>query len=465
MALKSNYNIAESSINEFLRVLVPEALGKDIEAEFGNYSGKIEIIIEIDGKKGVYHYQDYQDKIEDQKIVILKTAILKLYEKKYPWGGLIGVRATKVVKKLSGLGFNYEEIKEILQELYLVSLEKATLLIKIYLKGIEIMNSSAYSLYVGIPFCPTKCRYCSFASFEIDGPVGQRYYDRFVQTLIKEIELTGKLIREKNMKIESIYIGGGTPSTLSEIDLEKILVAIDEYIDKSNLREFTFEAGREDSITEQKLKIAKKYGVDRVSLNPQTFNVWTLEKINRKFNRENFDNCYNMMKELGFIINMDLILGLPGESEEDIIRTLDELKKYDIENLTIHSLALKKSSALFKDTDVEVKDISREKVENKVKMIIEEKGLEPYYIYRQKNSVDWGENVGYSKIGMESIFNIEMIEENQSTIGLGGGAITKKITKLAEARDDIKRIVNPKEPATYINEMEKRFQEKVELFK
>ncbi|MGL4688060.1 MAG: radical SAM protein, partial [Fusobacteriaceae bacterium] len=236
------------------------------------------------------------------------------------------------------------------------------------------------------------------------------------------------------------------------------------YIDKSNLKEFTFEAGREDTITDRKLEIAKEYGVDRVSLNPQTFNLEILKKLNRSFNKENFDRCYNKMKELGFIINMDLILGLPDESEKEILCTLETIKDYDIENLTIHSLALKKASVLFKDLNRKVSDLNREKVEAKVKEVLKEKKMEAYYLYRQKNSADWGENIGYSKLGFESIFNVEMIEENQSTIGLGGGAITKKIIKVESERDNIIRVINPKEPATYIREMRERFLEKVKLF-
>ncbi|MBP6322350.1 MAG: coproporphyrinogen III oxidase [Fusobacteriaceae bacterium] len=464
MGINSNYLISENSINEFIRVLIPEAADKDIHVNFSDFESKIIIKIEIDGIEKEFNYENYLDKIDDQKVIILKTALLKFYEKKYPWGGLIGVRPTKVVKRLLNVNFSDYEIKKILKELYLVTDEKIELLVNIFKKELEIMNSEAYSVYIGIPFCPTKCRYCSFASFEVNSPVWERYYKGFVETLLEEIELTGQLIKDKGMKIESIYIGGGTPSTLLEGDLEKILIAVNKNIDMSNLKEFTFEAGREDSITDKKLHLAKEYGVDRISLNPQTFNTETLKKINRNFNKKNFDRCYKIIKEIGFIINMDLILGLPDEDETDIIKTLEVLKDYDIENLTIHSLALKKSSPLYKDKDLKVSDISREKVESKVKELVALKGMNPYYIYRQKNSADWGENVGYAKDGFESIFNVEMIEENQSTLGLGGGAITKKITKIDGERDEIIRIVNPKEPATYINEMKKRFEDKVRLF-
>lgn len=465
MKIESNFEIGENSIKEFIRVLIPEAVEKDIFANYIEEKEHLILQLEIEGLKETFKYSNFQNKLEDLKIVILKSSLLKIYKKELSWGGLIGVRPTKVIKKLMGLQFSFSEIKVILKDLYLVSDEKIELLMNIFLKEIEIMNSKAYSIYIGIPFCPTKCRYCSFASFEINSPVGERFYKGFVETLLEEIELTGKLINDKKMRVESIYIGGGTPSTLKEDDLEKILIHIDKFIDKTNLKEFTFEAGREDSITYKKLELAKAYGVDRVSLNPQTFNSETLKNINRDFNLENFNLCYEWMKELGFIINMDLILGLPKESEDDIIRTLETIKGYDIENLTIHSLALKKSSPLYKDTDSKVSDLSRERVEMKIAEVLRGKEMEAYYIYRQKNSVEWGENVGYAKKGFESIFNIEMIEENQSTIGLGGGAITKKIDQGNINRTEVTRVINPKEPATYIREMRERFEEKVELFK
>lgn len=464
MKIVSNYPLMENSINEFVRVLLPELMEKELHVEFSYCDDRLIVKLDIDGEERVYSFENLEERLDDQKIIALKTSLMKFMDRFLPWGGLIGVRPTKVVKRLHQLGYSYEKIKSILEELYLVTDEKAELLIKIYRKEIELMNSKATSLYIGIPFCPTKCRYCSFASFEIESPVGVRYYKGFVETLLKEVELTGKLIKDADMRIESIYIGGGTPSTLTEEDLEALLIAVDTHIDKTHLREFTFEAGREDSITEKKLLIAKKYGVDRVSLNPQTFNAETLEKINRKLDMENFERCFHIMKNLGFIVNMDIILGLPGEGEAEILKTLETIEGYDIENLTVHSLALKKASVLFKDMDREVTELSRNIVEERIAALLKRNQLEPYYIYRQKNSADWGENVGYAKLGFESIFNMEMIEENQNTIGIGGGAITKKITRSENERDEIVRFVNPKEPATYIREMEERFYEKVKLF-
>lgn len=463
MLINSDFEINIRSIEEFARVMVPEALDKTMNLSMKETSNTIEITMEIDGRKGNFIYANQEDKIDEQKQTMVKILLLKVYEKKYSWGGLMGVRPTKVLRRLLSLGYSYKEAEEMLRNFYIVSDEKIELLINTVRKEMEFLNREYINLYIGIPFCPTKCKYCSFASYEISGGVG-RYYKGFVETLLKEIEMAGKFLKDEGYKIESIYIGGGTPSTLTEDDLEKVLKKINENIDMSCLKEFTFEAGREDSLTEKKLELVKKYGADRISLNPQTFNENTLKKVNRNFNRENFDRYFRIAKEMNFIINMDLIIGLPDENTEDVLYTLNELEKYDIENLTIHSLAFKRASKLFKE-DKNRKELDREIIEKRIKELIEKKQMKPYYMYRQKNIMEWGENVGYAKEGKESVFNIEMIEENQSTMGLGGGAITKIVVEETEFRDYIERIINPKDPALYIKEMKERMESKYKLFK
>lgn len=463
MLINSDFEINIRSIEEFARVMVPEALDKTMNLSMKETSDTIEITMEIDGRKGNFIYANQEDKIDEQKQTMVKILLLKVYEKKYSWGGLMGVRPTKVLRRLLSLGYSYKEAEEMLRNFYIVSDEKIELLINTVRKEMEFLNREYINLYIGIPFCPTKCKYCSFASYEISGGVG-RYYKGFVETLLKEIEMAGKFLKDEGYKIESIYIGGGTPSTLTEDDLEKVLKKINENIDMSYLKEFTFEAGREDSLTEKKLELVKKYGADRISLNPQTFNENTLKKVNRNFNRENFDRYFRIAKEMNFIINMDLIIGLPDENTEDVLYTLNELEKYDIENLTIHSLAFKRASKLFKE-DKNRKELDREIIEKRIKEFIEKKQMKPYYMYRQKNIMEWGENVGYAKEGKESVFNIEMIEENQSTMGLGGGAITKIVVEETEFRDYIERIINPKDPALYIKEMKERMESKYKLFK
>lgn len=463
MLINSDFEINIRSIEEFARVMVPEALDKTMNLTMKETSDTIEIDMEIDGRKGNFIYANQEDKIDEQKQTMVKILLLKVYNKEYSWGGLMGVRPTKVLRRLLSLGYSYEQAEDMLRDFYIVSNEKIVLLIDTVKKELEFLNREYINLYIGVPFCPTKCKYCSFASYEINGGVG-RYYKGFVETLLEEIEMAGKFLKDEGYKIESIYIGGGTPSTLTEEDLEKVLRKVNENIDMTYLKEFTFEAGREDSLTEKKLELVKQYGADRISLNPQTFNEETLRKVNRNFNRENFDKYFKIAKEMGFIINMDLIIGLPDETTEDVLHTLNEVEKYDIENLTVHSLAFKRASKLFKE-DKSRKELDREIIEKRIRELTEKKQMKPYYMYRQKNIMEWGENVGYAKEGKESVFNIEMIEENQSTMGLGGGAITKIVIEETEFRDYIERIINPKDPALYIKEMKERMESKYKLFK
>lgn len=462
MAIETNFPLSVKSVEEFVRILLPEGVEKDIKGEASYIDKKIRIEVEIDGKKGILEEENLEDKIEDQKIIMLKGALLKAYNKHYPWGSLVGVRPTKMTRRFFQMGYSSERVKLLLSNMYLVTPEKIELLMDVIETEEKLLNKKARNMYIGVPFCPSKCRYCSFASYEINSSLG-RFYVGFVETLLEEIELVGKFSKENGYIYESLYVGGGTPTTLNEVDLDRVLKKVHECIDISNLKEFTFEAGREDSITREKLEILKRYGVNRVSLNPQTFNEKTLKDLNRHFNRENFDKIYKDIKELGFILNMDIIIGLPGESIEDIFHTLEELEKYDIENLTVHSLAKKKGSKLYRE-NFEESEVERVLVEGKIKKLVQKKGMKPYYMYRQKNSLDWGENVGYSIPGFESRFNIEMIEENQETMGLGGEAISKIIKGESEYIDQIERVVNPKDPALYIKEMKIRHEKKMESF-
>ncbi|MBC2851009.1 coproporphyrinogen III oxidase [Cetobacterium sp. 8H] len=462
MSIVTNFPLSEKSVEEFVRLLLPEGMGKDIKGEVSYSQNRIKITVEIDGKTGVLEEENLENIVEDQGVIMLKGALLKAYKKNYPWGSLIGVRPTKMTRRFLQMGFTKERVEKLLSNMYLATKEKIDLLMKVIETEEKLLNKEATNMYIGIPFCPSKCRYCSFASYEIGSALG-RFYPKFVETLLEEIKLVGELSKEKNFKYESLYIGGGTPSTLTLGDTERILKAIHENIDLSNLKEFTFEAGREDAITREKLEVLKKYGVDRVSLNPQTFKEQTLKELNRTFNKEHFDEIYRDIKELGFILNMDIILGLPGESVDDILNTLNELRKYNMENLTVHSLAKKKGSTLYRE-NFEESEVERVLVEGEITKLVRDKGMEAYYMYRQKNSLDWGENVGYSIPGFESRFNIEMIEENQQTMGLGGGAISKSIHKETEFIDQIERLVNPKDPALYIAEMRSRHNKKIEFF-
>ena len=463
MIINLDFNIKDNTIHEFKKVMLP-----DIEIEELNVktleenSDIISLELSAGERKYVFTLKNYSDKMTDQKIVMIKAGMLKLFDKVYPWGALMGVRPTKLVRRFLIMGYSYDEIDEILDKLYFAFPKKRKLLMDVVKKESEYLNDKAVNMYIGIPYCPTRCKYCSFASYEINSKLG-KYYGDFVETLLEEIRLTGEMLEGKDYRIESLYMGGGTPSILTEKDLKRVIDAVYKNINLEYLREFTFEAGREDTLNIEKLQILKDEGVDRVSLNPQSFNEPILKELNRNFNREHFDNMFREIKRLGFIVNMDLILGLPGESVEDILYTLNEVRKYDIYNLTIHTLAIKHGSKLVRDK-YKITAIENEQIEAEIEKLTAEMNLKPYYLYRQKNSMDWGENVGYSKEGKESIFNIEMIEENQSTIALGGGAISKKVEMIDETRAAITRYINPKDPYMYICEMRERIKQKHELF-
>lgn len=463
MKINLDFNIKDNTIHEFKKVMLP-----DIEIEELNVKTLAEnkdiISLELSSgeRKFVFTLKNYSDKMADQKIVMIKAGMLKLFDKVYPWGALMGVRPTKLVRRFLIMGYSYAEIDEILDKLYFAFPKKRELLINVVKKENEYLNDKAVNMYIGIPYCPTRCKYCSFASYEINSKLG-KYYGEFVETLLEEIKLTGEMLEGKDYRIESLYMGGGTPSILTEKDLKRVIDAVYKNINLEHLKEFTFEAGREDTLNAEKLQILKDEGVDRVSLNPQSFNEHILKELNRNFDRKHFDNMFKEIKRLGFIVNMDLILGLPGESVEDILYTLNEVRKYDIDNLTIHTLAIKNGSKLVRDK-YKITAIENERIEAEIEKLTSEMNLKPYYLYRQKNSMDWGENVGYSKEGKESIFNIEMIEENQSTIALGGGAISKKVEMIDETRAAITRYINPKDPYMYICEMRERIKQKHELF-
>lgn len=449
-------------MDEFVRLLIPEALEETLEFSMESVGEFKRLSMKNSQKESSFIYENLENKLYDFDILMVKNLMLKFYGKDYKWGSLIGVRPTKLVRRLLNLSFTFDEIETLFKELYLINQEKISLLFEIVKKELQYLNNDKINVYVGIPYCPTKCKYCSFASYEIKGKLGESY-DRFVETLLEEIELSGAFLKEKKLEIESLYMGGGTPTSLKEEDLEKVLGKIREEFDLSKLKEFTVEAGRIDTINIEKLNIMKNAGVHRISINPQTFNEKTLEELNRFFDKKLFDEIYIKAKEMGFIINMDLIIGLPKEGTEEILKTLEEVEKYSIDNLTIHVLALKKASNLYKEGHTP-DDIDYYRISSKINEICQKKGLKPYYMYRQKNSLEWGENVGYSLEGKESLFNIQMIEESQSTFGLGGGAITKYTNGAFDEEIELERIVNPKEPIAYINEMRDRFEKKKKIF-
>ena len=344
-----------------------------------------------------------------------------------PWGILTGIRPIKIVHDLLGKNINEDEIVRVLTEEYKLNLDKAKLMIDIGKRQrgyIYPLSDNRFSLYVGIPFCPTRCLYCSFPAL----PIGKYfdYLEEYVCKLIYEIESISDLMKDK--KINTVYIGGGTPTAIPPRLLERIIQSIYNSFGERNIREFTVEAGRPDTITKEYLTMLNKNHIGRISINPQTMNNDTLKLIGRQHKSEDIIRTFNLAKEIGFdVINMDLIIGLPKEGVREVNNTLKEIKNLNPENLTVHTLAVKRGSK-FKDTYDQYPIQSQHIIGDMLDLTIQyskDMGLIPYYLYRQKQILGNYENVGYSRPNMECIYNIVMMEEKETIMAAGMGSVSK----------------------------------------
>jgi len=374
-------------------------------------------------------------------------AAKKIRDITLPWGVMSGIRPAKSVRQFREAGKNKDEIREILKSVYEVSDKKIDLALKVAdneEKIVKRIKENSVSLYIGIPFCPSRCLYCSFVSTDVKN--SGKYMDEFSRLLCLEIKKTGELLREYGFFVQNIYIGGGTPTTLSAENLEKIFISLNENIDLDKLEEFTLEAGRPDTVTKEKMDLAKKYGVNRVSINPQTMHDKTLEKIGRKHTVEMFLDAFQIARESGFSnINTDLIAGLPGEIFSDFKESIDKIAELNPEDVTVHSMCVKRAAALKTSGERLTEYEEMNKMLDYAMEKMESSGKEPYYMYRQKNISGNLENVGYSGPLHMSSYNINIMEEAQTIIALGGGGSSKIVMG-----DRIERVVNFKEPYEYI---------------
>ena len=374
-----------------------------------------------------------------------------------PWGVLTGVRPIKLMRKLIE-EMGQEEAKSYFKNKLIVSEEKTSLAYKISELQNEIISLStpkSFSLYVSIPFCPTRCSYCSFVSQSVEKSA--KLIPEYLEFLKIELEHTAKIVRKLGLKLETVYIGGGTPTTLNASELNKLIKKIKSEFNMQSCREFTVEAGRPDTITEEKLAVLKALGVTRISINPQTLNDNTLELIGRKHTAAQTIEAFNLARKCGFDnINMDLIAGLPNESFEDFENTLERIIKLDPENITIHTLALKRSSTLnLAGKQILAKDIfETEKMLDFSLKTLSEFMYEPYYLYRQSKMLGNLENIGYCKPGYENLYNIYIMEEIHSIISCGAGGVTKLKNPYSS---EIERIFNFK----FAYEYKERFSEMI----
>lgn len=381
-----------------------------------------------------------------------------------PWGNLTGIRPAKIIALMLEEGMSDNDIRQEMKDTYLISDEKLDLAMDIAKRESYLLSTmnykEGYSLYVGIPFCPTTCLYCSFTSF----PIGlyQKKSDDYVEAVIKELKFLGEKL--KNRELNTVYIGGGTPTTLNEEQLDRLICEIKENFDFSTVKEFTVEAGRPDSITKEKLLVLKKHNVTRISINPQTMNQVTLDLIGRKHTVEQVKDAFYLARECGFNnINMDFIVGLPEETEDMVKYSMEETMKLDPESITIHSLSIKRTARLNMEKD----SYENMKIENNSHLMnitndyARKMGMKPYYLYRQKNTAGNQENVGYSKHGCEGLYNILMMGDYQDIWAAGAGAVTKL---LSQNRLEGKRVDTVKNVDQYIERIDEMIARKEKYF-
>lgn len=434
-------------------------IGQEDEGEIGNILQIQEDVIRLrhDGEcvcgrlyqKGgevctIVTDMDFKEKLIYKKI--LYRIIVTHYEVKGKWGILTGIRPVKIVNELKERGKNDMEISDILREKYLISPQKSKLMRDISKVQEEMISKlkGDVSIYVSIPFCPSRCNYCSF--FSLDLNTGKKHMSEYLHALRREIEESLKFPYFKDRKISTLYVGGGTPSSLEAGELEYFFSIINENFNLNSILEYTFEAGRADTLNEEKLRIIKENRVSRISINPQSMNDETLVKIGRNHNSEDVRKIYSTARKIGFDdINMDLILGLADESIEDMRRSVDEIISMNPESITIHCLAIKRASTLnrehIKTSNFEISEYMNEVIE---KMYAH--GYEPYYLYRQKNMLENGENIGFAKKGKYSLYNVAMMDEVQSIVGFGVGSSSKI---LYPDQNLLKRIPNYKDVLLY----------------
>lgn len=368
---------------------------------------------------------------------------------KRPWGILVGVRPTKLVHKYLDRSIPEDKIRFLLKDVYQVREDKVRLVLDVALRQRSFFSEDsarAVSVYVGIPFCPTRCRYCSFAAYPLT--THKHLVEGFFQALLAEIEAVGTILRDCGLSVQSWYIGGGTPTILTAGQLDTMITKLHQFVPTPTSGEFTVEAGRPDTITAKKLRVLKDLGVNRISINPQTMQQRTLDAVGRCHSVGQVVSAFEMARNVGFpIVNADLIIGLVGETAEDVADTLEQMGRLEPENLTVHSLAVKRASTWRSEAEhLAYPDrLEVEKMAALARRYATQHGLHPYYLYRQRYIVGDLENIGYAKPGTESVYNIQMMEERQTILALGGGGISKFIY----GGDRVQRVPNPKCPATY----------------
>ncbi len=377
------------------------------------------------------------------------------------WGILTGIRPVKLVSQYLNSGWDDEQIIALFERQYKVKSPKTRLLLQTAKAERQVVPKGSprdFSLYVAIPFCPSRCKYCSFVSHSVEQ--AKKLIPNYLQTLRREIRETGKLVAELGLNLKTVYFGGGTPTVLSAEQLTGLFDEVSSSFDLSGCEEYTVEAGRADTITEEKLSAIKRAGANRISINPQSFEDHVLREIGRNHTAEQVVSCYQMARKFGFeSINMDFIAGLQGDTLDGFKRTMDIALSLSPENITIHTLSVKRSSDLYQDGEsvAMLRENPTAAMTDYSQLVLEQAGYHPYYLYRQKNTLQNLENVGFCKPGHEGLYNIYIMEELQTILALGAGAVTKLVDSESGL---IRRVFNYKFPYEYIGQFDEMLRRK-----
>lgn len=437
-------------------------LGVCVTAEETEVSG----MVSGDGREERFSFvHDTDDKklIRNRLKRELYDIFSRLTGKILPWGTMTGIRPVKIPTKLIEQGYDDSFITDHLEREYYISPEKAKLSLQVAHTEHRLLSALDYengcSLYVGIPFCPTTCLYCSFTSYPLS--MWKDRVDEYLDALMKELAFLSEYLKGK--KLNSVYIGGGTPTTLLPYQLDRLITFIEDNFDLRNISEFTVEAGRPDSIDRDKLMTLKKHNIGRISINPQTMNQKTLDLIGRRHTVSQINETFALARECGFDnINMDIIVGLPGEDKADVENTLMQIGKLGPDSLTVHSLAIKRAARLniMKEQYADYHIENTDEIINMTYDFATGQGMQPYYLYRQKNMAGNFENVGYAGEGKEGLYNILIMEEKQSIYAAGANAQSKIVYR---EPDRIERIENVKNVGEYIDRVDEMIERKRRL--
>ena len=391
---------------------------------------------------------------------LLCRQLIKLTGFNPPWGLLTGIRPIKLLRMLTR-EYGREEAERRFTEDYFVSQKKLAISRRTIAgedKVLSLSKDNSFSLYISVPFCPSRCSYCSFVSQSVEHAA--KLIPQYVELLVRELEITADIAASLGLHLESVYMGGGTPTTLSAEQLERVLTAATEYFDMSGISEFTVEAGRPDTVTPDKLAAIKRCGVSRISINPQTLSDEILRSIGRRHTVAQVYEAMDMAKAAGFDnINMDLIAGLQGDTLESYMHTIDGVIALDPASITVHTLAMKRSASMVTGRVAQYNaegQLASQMLDYGEKRLTDS-GYDPYYLYRQSGMVGNLENVGWSKPGYEGIYNVFIMDETHTILAVGGGAVTK----LKQPRvNNIERIFNYKYPYEYISRFDEMMERK-----